>query len=269
MRKTRMLSALGLTPLVLTALWVGGWLFTALVFVLVTIAALEYARMFADQEDALAILVILGTTWLWLAYGRWETLTILEIGQPLLTLAAAGEQVIVYHRTHASAQRWAMSVAGGLYLGVGGAHLLRLRWLEHGRWWLLLTLVIIWVADSGAYFAGRAWGRHKLAPAISPNKSWEGYAAGIVSGALVGMAGSVLWPADAAVRMTALQGAALGGILAVLTPLGDLFVSLMKRQVGVKDTSALIPGHGGMLDRLDSPLWGGVLAWLFVTLVVQ
>ncbi len=269
MLKTRIISALILLPLVLGALWVGGWAFTALVVVLVTIAALEYRRMFSGQESAIAVSVILSYTWLWLAYGHWEKPVILSLGLPLLTLAAAGEHVFAYHCARATAQRWAMSVAGGLYLGIGGAHLLRLRWLAYGRWWLLLTLVIIWMADSGAYFVGRAWGRHKMAPAISPNKSWEGYIAGMVSGALVGAAGSLLWPDNASVHLTMWQGAVLGSTLAILTPLGDLFVSSLKREVGVKDTSALIPGHGGVLDRLDSLLWGGVLAWLFITWAVK
>lgn len=112
---------------------------------------------------------------------------------------------------------------------------------------LLVVLVLVWVADSAAYFVGRAWGRHKLAPAISPGKTWEG-AAGGVAGALVyaiickRFFDDVGWAAY-------LAAAAL---LALLSIVGDLFESAAKRRAGVKDSGALLPGHGGILDRIDS-----------------
>jgi phosphatidate cytidylyltransferase len=271
MLKTRVLSAAVLLPIVLGAIWFGGWAFAALMTMLLLIAAREVVQMFSSQGMVLAIGTILGHMLLWLAYGRWEESLILEIGLPFITLVSVAEHVITYRHVQSSAERWALSIAGGTYLGIGGAHLLRLRWLQDGRWWLLLTLLIVWVADSGAYFAGRAWGKHKMAPGISPNKSWEGYVVGIACGGLIGVLGGALWPESAGdgAELTLWQGAILGGMLAALTPLGDFFVSSLKRQVGVKDTSSLIPGHGGVLDRLDSPLWAGVLAWMFITLIVK
>lgn len=270
MLKTRVLSALVLIPLALGALWLGGWAFTALVTAFLLVAAWEFGQLFSDQESDISVPLVLGYILLWVAYGHWELLTILEIGLPLVTLAGAAEQVMIYHRSEARVERWSLSVAGGLYLGVGGAHLLRLRGIDGGRWWTLSTLVIIWVADSAAYFAGRAWGRHKMAPKISPNKSWEGYGAGLICGGLIGlMAGLFLLNWAGTKRLGPWRGAALGVLLAALTPLGDLFISLMKRQVGVKDTSTLIPGHGGVLDRIDSLLWAGVLSWMLISLYVR
>lgn len=267
MLKARVLSALVLIPIVLGALWLGGWTFTALVAVFLSIAAWEFGQLFSGQERRISVPVVLGYTLLWLAYGHWELPGILEIGLPLVTLAGAAELVLVHHCSEARVERWALSMAGGFYLGVGGAHLLRLRGMDGGRWWTLGTLVIIWMADSAAYFAGRAWGRHKMAPKISPNKSWEGYVAGIVGAGLIGLLAALFLPNHLSRRpFVPWQGAALGILLAALTPLGDLFVSLMKRQVGVKDTSTLIPGHGGVLDRLDSLLWAGVLSWMFISL---
>jgi phosphatidate cytidylyltransferase len=128
---------------------------------------------------------------------------------------------------------------------------------------LLFALLVVWVADSAAYFVGRAWGEHKMAPLISPHKSWEGYVAGVLSGVLLGLVANFLLP------FSLWRGVGLGALLALLTPLGDLFISLMKRQMGVKDTSHLIPGHGGVLDRVDSVLWAGTLTWLFVTLSIS
>ena len=269
MLKTRVLSAAVLLPVVLVAVCLGGWAFAALLIGLLLIAAWEFVRMFSSHKTALAIPIILGYMLLWLAYGRWEEPTILVMGLPLLTLVGVGEHVIIHRNVQSPAERWALSVAGGSYLGIGGAHLLRLRWLDDGQWWLLLTLLIIWVADSGAYFAGRAWGKHKMAPAISPNKSWEGYGAGIVCAGLIGAVGAAFLQGNAEAELALWQGIVLGLMLATLTPLGDFFISSLKRQVGVKDTSSLIPGHGGVLDRLDSLLWAGVLAWMFITRVVR
>ena len=122
---------------------------------------------------------------------------------------------------------------------------LAMTWLDAQR--LLVVLVLVWVADSAAYFVGRAWGRHKLAPAISPGKTWEG--------AVGGMAGALVYAIickrffDDVGWAAYLAAAAL---LALLSIVGDLFESAAKRRAGVKDSGALLPGHGGILDRIDS-----------------
>jgi phosphatidate cytidylyltransferase len=127
---------------------------------------------------------------------------------------------------------------------------------------VLLVLVLVWIADTAAYFVGRAWGRRKLAPSISPGKTWEG-AAGGVFGALAyaiicgGFVGHIAWA-------PLVTGAAL---LAALSIVGDLFESAAKRQAGVKDSGTLLPGHGGILDRIDSatatlPLAALLLPWM-------
>lgn len=120
--------------------------------------------------------------------------------------------------------------------------------------WLLVALALVWAADTGAYFSGRRWGRRKLAPAISPNKTVEGALGGVIAGVLAALAfgalagaGLATWPALALVALVA----------AVASIVGDLVESLLKRQAGVKDSGDLIPGHGGVLDRID-----GVLAAL-------
>jgi phosphatidate cytidylyltransferase len=121
-----------------------------------------------------------------------------------------------------------------------------------GPGWLLLALATIWATDTGAYFAGRAWGKRKLAPRISPNKTVEGLIGGLVSGVLVAVLGAWLLLDTPAAQL------GLVGLVALLTVLfsvvGDLFESLLKRHVGAKDSGSLIPGHGGVMDRLDSVL---------------
>lgn len=119
-------------------------------------------------------------------------------------------------------------------------------------WLMLAAMGLVWVADISAYFAGRAFGRHKLAPTISPGKTWEGVA-GAVVGVLV-YGGIVLSFTPLAGKLS-LSWPALGGLLVLLTAvsvMGDLFESLLKRQAGIKDSSQLLPGHGGVLDRIDA-----------------
>lgn len=127
-------------------------------------------------------------------------------------------------------------------------------WIPQGHFWLLTALMMVWAADSGAYFAGRKFGKHKLSPRISPNKTIEGLVGGVVAGMVVALCISLLAGADS----SQLPAIALVALLATLFSVaGDLFESLLKRHAGVKDSGHLIPGHGGVLDRLD-----GVLAAL-------
>jgi phosphatidate cytidylyltransferase len=115
---------------------------------------------------------------------------------------------------------------------------------------LLAVMALVWVADIAAYFTGRAWGRHKLAPAISPGKTWEGVAGAVLSVLLYGVLAGAALPVVEDVKTVVLLGFLL--LLTALSIAGDLFESLIKRQAGMKDSSQLLPGHGGILDRIDS-----------------
>lgn len=151
---------------------------------------------------------------------------------------------------------WRKSVRGAVALAVAGWWVLVPAWLAvawlQGTPWLLLTLLaVVWVSDSAAYLVGRAFGRHKLAPAISPGKTWEGVG-GAVLAVLVYLAilGLLAPPALPALLTLAAVGTFLG--LTALGILGDLFESWIKRGAGVKDSGTLLPGHGGVLDRIDA-----------------
>jgi phosphatidate cytidylyltransferase len=166
-----------------------------------------------------------------------------------------------------STERWALTWAGAGYLGLGGAYLIRLRAVPDGLWWTLTACSIVWIGDSAAYFVGKRWGRHKMAPTISPGKSWEGYAAqvlvGTVAGGVLVWCWSTLLGAGPFATLDFWGGVLLGVVISLLCPAGDFLVSMMKREAGVKDTSHLIPGHGGVFDRIDSLLWAGILGhWL-------
>ncbi|GGX97538.1 phosphatidate cytidylyltransferase [Litchfieldella qijiaojingensis] len=120
---------------------------------------------------------------------------------------------------------------------------------ESGVEWLLFVLLLVWLADTGAYFAGRAYGRHKLAPRVSPGKSWEGVLGGMAATALLAVVFAV-WLSLGLGQALLLVASAL--VVTLVSVLGDLLESMLKRTRGIKDSSALLPGHGGVLDRIDS-----------------
>ena len=140
--------------------------------------------------------------------------------------------------------RKALAVAGFVALVPAGLAIAALRPLE-----ALATLMVAWIADTAAYFVGRRWGRRKLAPSISPGKTWEGAAGGLIAVLAYAMILSIF---VAGAQMPVLLGVAV--LLALVSIVGDLFESAAKRQAGVKDSGALLPGHGGVLDRIDSAL---------------
>lgn len=152
-------------------------------------------------------------------------------------------------------------VAGLLYLPVLLSFLSRLRRLDDGVGWVFMALAGTWLADTGAYFAGRAFGRRKLFPRISPKKTWEG--------AFGGMAGAVFgaWCVQQLVLpdLATIHVVVLGAAVAWIGVAGDLVESMMKRSFGVKDSGSILPGHGGMLDRLDGVLFTAPFLWLYAT----
>jgi phosphatidate cytidylyltransferase len=180
--------------------------------------------------------------------------------QPVFVLAGlfwiAAVPLWLWHGV-ASSYAQMLAVAGFLVLLPAALAMVALRPLE-----VLLVLVLVWIADTTAYFVGHAWGRRKLAPAISPSKTWEG-AAGGIGGALV----YAIICGTLVERLLWVPYLAAAALLAVLSIVGDLFESAVKRQAAVKDSGALLPGHGGILDRIDSatstlPLAAALAAWV-------
>ncbi len=131
---------------------------------------------------------------------------------------------------------------------------------EHGPELALFIFVLMWVADSGAYFAGKAFGKHKLAPRVSPGKTWEGFAGGMLGSALLALGAGQWWLGLSDERL--FMFVALVMLCAAISVVGDLFFSLLKRQQNLKDTGNIFPGHGGILDRIDS-LLAAVPVFLF------
>ena len=155
-----------------------------------------------------------------------------------------------------------VTVLGVTWVGAGIGFLLLVRDIpEFGFWAVMAVLFTVFVADTVAFFVGRAIGRHKMAPAISPGKSWEGFVAG-VAGAM-GAAFVILYK-DRDAFLTIPETLALGAVIALASVFGDLFESAVKRDLQVKNSGRLLAGHGGMLDRLDSLLWGSPAAYYVI-----
>lgn len=175
----------------------------------------------------------------------------------------------VYHLLRATERHEAPTKVGHLLTGllygsVGMTAMSALRLLPRGMEWAIAAMVITWANDTAAYFAGRFLGRHKLLVEVSPNKTWEGFFGGMV-GSVGGMLlARELLPLFNLVPFTVLDCVLLGVGGAVLGPLGDLCESMLKRAYGVKDSGWLIPGHGGMLDRVDALLFNAPLVFAYV-----
>ncbi len=261
--RTRLLTALIALPLVVALIRLGGIAFFALVALVLSVAAMEFCRLMEKDRFHPAMPWALLFLWVLLLDAQFPQWALLEPGLSFVLLGSMAWQV--FHRGEKPIVDWALMAGGALYLGWCGAHILRLRSLPDGLWWVMTVLPAVWFADSGAYLVGRKWGRHKMAPTLSPGKTWEGYVGGIVLGTLLTAGLAALWSLAAGPQgPRAVDGFGAGLIVALLSPLGDLAVSMIKRQVGVKDSGTLFPGHGGALDRIDSLLWAAVLGYYFI-----
>jgi phosphatidate cytidylyltransferase len=171
---------------------------------------------------------------------------------------------LVFRPGSATIADMATSLLGLFYTGFLPTYLLRLRALDQGVFFLLLTFGCVWAADIGAFFFGKTFGRTRLSPRISPRKTVEGAVFGTGASVAVGLSGAALlhwslWP---------LAGALFGLLVGLSSLLGDLTESLMKRDAGLKDSGNLIPGHGGIMDRADSYIFTAPVAYYFVSAVV-
>ena len=263
MTKTRVLAALVMAPLAIAAILLLPTQWLALLAAVVFLGGLwEWLRL-SDVEDTLARTVLLVLNLLLMVAMVWASRTAsggslvlfqvaAVIGVAWWLLAALWLRAYDFGSDHDNGARVAKLAAGTLAIVPAWCALALIHAQRpNGHLWLFIALAIVWAADTGAYFAGRKLGRRKLSPRISPNKTLEGLAGGAVAGVLVGVAGGVL-AGTAASKLPAVALAALVVVLASVV--GDLFESLLKRHAGVKDSGDLIPGHGGLLDRMDSVL---------------
>ncbi len=162
---------------------------------------------------------------------------------------------------------WVWTVAGILYIGWMLGNLVALRGLDGGRNWVYLTLFATFASDTAAFFTGRALGRHKLAPDISPAKTREGAVAGGIGAILASLFFTLQTPFN--LPITWLEAIVLGLLISIFGQLGDLAESLFKRNMGVKDSGSALPGHGGFLDRVDSIVFAGVVVYYYAVWLIR
>ncbi len=256
----RFFSAIALIPIVAWVVYAGGWWLLGALAVAGTLAGREFYQMMRRGGFQPAPVIGLSLLLLLLLDAHEPAWGIARPAIALLIILAFAWQLFRKDDTVPTAS-WALTVMGGLYLGWFLGHFLLLRARPDGLLWTIVAFLSTWVSDSGAYFVGLTIGRHKLWPRISPKKTWEGSIGGFITGVLGTMLITRL------VGLPVRHGAAIGALIAIITPFGDLSISMMKRQVGVKDSSNLIPGHGGMLDRMDSLLFAAVVVYYYVACV--
>jgi phosphatidate cytidylyltransferase len=251
-------SAIGL-PLVLGMLWLGGWWLFGLAVAAALVAVHEFvtmARPLRPLAPAIyvgVVLALLGARTdgvAWMLGGLLATFVLAFVLNAFSTTRAPSTVAI------------GATVLGAAWIGSGLSHLVLLR-EEHEKARLLAftVLLTVWAADTFAYFAGRLFGRHKLAPSLSPGKTWEGFAVGSLAGVFVSFI--ALYDTRHS-YLSSWQAAVLGLVVVLASAAGDLFESMLKRDMEVKDTGRLLGGHGGMLDRIDALLFAAPAAFYLV-----
>jgi phosphatidate cytidylyltransferase len=251
---SRVLVALVGVPVVLLIVWAGGWWLFALAGVAAVLALHEYSLMIRTLRPVIlaaytgALLSLLGAQLGgldWTAAGFLSTMVLAFLLHWIATTRQSATVAI------------AATVLGAGWIGLCLAHLVLLREIPHdGKLATFTVLIAVWAGDIGAFFAGRLIGRHKLAPALSPGKTWEGFLFGAATTIFVAFV--ALYKED---YLSIPQSILLGAVIAVIAPLGDLFESALKRDMRVKDSGRLLAAHGGVLDRIDSLLFAAVASY--------
>jgi len=260
MLKKRIITALCGLPIMVAAVWFGEPWFTILIATSGVLAAFEFYKMVALSK--VRPLTYLGLIWVLLFilsphfnYGFLKPLLLTSgvvISLIWLLLRPQKEEAF---------SSWVWTIAGIFYIGWLLSYLVALN-LEGGRNWVFFALLTIFASDIAALFVGRALGKHRLAPHISPSKTWEGAIGGIFGAIAVSLFFTISTPLGLPLGYG--QAVLLGLLVSVFGQLGDLTESLLKRNMGVKDSGKLMPGHGGMLDRIDSVVFTGIVVYYYV-----
>ncbi len=257
---TRFASGFALIGVALGAVYLSGWAFRVLAVAAAALMMLEWAGMHRVAKVwrwtavFLMAALLLALTEYWFRASENNLFQIdFVLVEPMLQMfaAIAAAALVVALLSRRIATGW-----GFVYIGVPSAALIFINW----TWWQLSlwVLIVTWATDIFAYFAGRRFGGAKLAPRISPNKTWSGLIGGMTGAGLFGALAAWLLEIDAAIFLW------LGAPMGLLAQLGDLYESAVKRRKGIKDSGTIIPGHGGVLDRLDGLLPVAVATFLIL-----
>ncbi len=258
--KLRALSAAILIPVVLLAVWIGEWLFLALMLAAVGLLAREWALMSAPHAPIRAAAPIFGAVGVALVAVKLDFLIApglghMELAWLLLPLGALAAALIA--RLRGVAERPMDEAFGVLYIG---APAVAIEWLHsghEGRGWVAALLSVAWAADSAAFAAGTILKGPKLWPRVSPKKTWSGFIVGLIAGVAAAVVYSLWRPLPGGPPVA--WAVPIGFVAALAVMAGDLWESMLKRRFGVKDSGQLIPGHGGLLDRVDGVMFAAMV----------
>lgn len=263
----RIITSIVAIPIVLVFVWFGGWwAFAASAFVVVLgINELHTMMIHEGYHPLIVISLVLSMLFLLAPMFPQLRLTLLEIGLIIAVLVSL-PWLFFRKKLDGAMVDWSLTLAIALYLGWPLSLFPQLRGSEvgfsAGLWWILTVLLGVWGFDTGAFFTGRFFGRHKLAPKISPAKTWEGVIGGMVLSITFSLILTVI-PLGIPWYLAIILGILIG----VAATLGDLAESLIKRQTHVKDSGHFMPGHGGVLDRVDSILFAIIVVFVFTQIV--
>jgi phosphatidate cytidylyltransferase len=255
---SRVLVAVVGLPIVLGAVWAGGWWLFTLVALAAVVAVHEFVTM-ARPLRPLAPAAYVGTLLALLGAQKGGVVWMLA---GFLTAFVVGFALNAVSTTRAATAAIGSTVMAAAWIGLGLGHLILLRRMhDEPRLLAFPVLLTVFAADTFAYFGGRLFGRHKMAPTLSPGKTWEGFAVGSIIGVFVSF---VALYQDRDHYLVMWQAVVLGLVVVLASAAGDLFESMLKRDMQVKDTGSLLGGHGGVLDRVDALLFASAAAFYLV-----
>lgn len=279
MLRKRFITALWAIPLLIAVIWFDNpWLFTSFIALVGLLAIIEFFRLI--QKLDITPLYVFGIIW---------TLLFIVVHNPLLPdiiephfnfnlvipiiftsgIIISVSTLLTRKQKTNSFAAWSWTFTGILYVGWLLGYLVALRGIEDGRSWVFYALFCTFGSDTAAFFIGRLVGRHKLAPSISPGKTWEGSLGGLLGAAGISLLFLLPTPVSLASQLTWWQAILLGLLVSIFGQVGDLVESLFKRNVGAKDSGNLFAGHGGILDRIDSIVFAIVIVYYWVICILQ
>jgi len=271
MLRTRIITSIVCIPILIAVIWFGNPFFAIAISILAVIGGVEFYRMCSRLNakplmyagNTVICLLCLSPLINYIGPGNinLDTLRLLLI---VVVMIFSLILLLFRRREDRALNNWVWTIAGILYIGLMFSYWTEIPNIDRGTFWLYWLILTIMATDVGAYFTGRAIGKHLMAPNISPKKTWEGSGGGILASVIAAVVLSYVLSMPVSIWETVV----LAIIISIIAQAGDLIESLLKRNAGVKDSGSFFPGHGGVLDRLDSYILIGPIMYYFILFFV-